>query len=117
MEYLNQRAEVLAQNVANSDTPGYKEKDLAPMSFDETLKHVSVGMSVTDPNHIVPASLAGIAPTVKQESIETLPNGNSVDLEQQMMEMSKTAVDYQGMTSIYRSIGNMIKIALKGSAS
>jgi flagellar basal-body rod protein FlgB len=117
MAYLNQRAEVLAQNVANADTPGYKQQDLVPMNFGDALKQASISMDVTNPKHIIPASLAGVAPTVKAASIETLPDGNSVDIEQQMMEVSKNAVDYQGITSIYHAIGNMFLTALKGNSS
>src|ERR1700722_5472657 len=95
MAYLNQRQAVLAENVANSDTPGYKARDLTPFTFGDALKQASIGMKVTDPHHITPASMSGVnAKTIKTESTETLPNGNSVDLEQQMMEVSKTAVDY-----------------------
>jgi flagellar basal-body rod protein FlgB len=118
MAYLNQRSAVLAENVANADTPGYKAQDLTPFTFGDALKQASVGMSVTDPHHIVPASMAGVnGKTVKADGIETLPSGNSVDLEQQMMEVSKTSVDYQGITSIYRSIGALFNLALKGSKS
>lgn len=116
MAYLNQRQAVLAENVANADTPGYKARDLAPLTFDNALKQASVGMTVTDPKHIVPASMSGVnAKTINQESSEVLPSGNSVDVEQQMMEVSKTAVDYQGLTAIDHALGSMAKMALKGS--
>jgi len=118
MAYLNQRQSILAENVANADTPGYKARDLAPFTFGDALKQASVGMSVTDPRHIVPASMAGVnAKTIKPDTGEVLPSGNTVDVEQQMMDVSKTAVEYQGITSIYHAIGNMVKIALKGSTT
>jgi flagellar basal-body rod protein FlgB len=116
MAYLNQRQAILAENVANTDTPGYKARDLAPFTFGDALKQASIGMAVTDPHHILPASMAGVnTKTIKSDSIETLPNGNNVDMEQQMMEVSKTAVDYQGITSIYRSIGELFNLAIKGT--
>ena len=118
MAYLNQRQAVLAENVANVDTPKYKARDLAPFTFGDALKQANVGMSVTDPRHIVPASMAGVnGKTIDAPTIETLPSGNSVDIEQQMMEVSKTSVDYQTTTSIYKKIGGLFKIALKGSAN
>lgn len=118
MAYLNQRQAVLAENVANASTPKYKARDLAPFTFGDALKQANVGMSVTNPNHIVPASMAGVnAKSIKAETVETLPSGNSVDIEQQMMQVSKTAVDYQTISSIYRKIGGMLKIALKGAAN
>ncbi len=116
MAYLNQRQSVLAENVANSDTPNYKARDVTAFTFGDALKKASIGMSVTDPHHIVPASMAGVnTKTVKAPGGEVLPKGNNVDVEQQMMEVSKTAVDYQGITALYRSIGELFNLALKGT--
>ena len=113
MAYLGQRQAVLAQNVANANTPGFKAKDLAPFSFNDALKEASAGMRVTDPRHIVPASMAGVnATTKKAHSFETVPSGNSVELEQQMMQVSETAVDYQAVTSVYHKIMGLFKTAI-----
>jgi len=115
MGYLNQRQSVLSENVANSSTPGFKAKDLAPFTFGSALNQ-AFGMSVTDPKHIVPASMAGVnSKTINTKSFETLPTGNSVDLEQQMMQVSETAVNYQMVTSIYKQITSWFRIAVKGS--
>lgn len=114
LSYLGQRQAVLAQNVANANTPGYKAKELAPFtSFADTLKGVSAGMSVTNANHITPASMAGVnAATKKMEPFEVVPSGNSVDLEQQMMEVSKTAVEYQADTSILHKFLALFRMAI-----
>ena len=118
MGYLNQRQSVLAENVANADTPGFKSLDLAPFTFGEALKQANVGMTVTDPRHITPASMAGVnSKSVKEKSYETLPSGNSVDIEQQMMEVSKNSVEYKEVTSIYHKIGALFNIALKGTST
>jgi flagellar basal-body rod protein FlgB len=115
MNYLNQRSSVLAENVANANTPTYKAKDLAPFTFGDALNQ-SVGMNVTDPGHIIPASMSGVnAKTVKAKSFETVPSGNSVDLEQQMMQVSETSVNYQMVTGLYKQITSWFRIAVKGS--
>jgi len=114
MRYLNQRQAVLSENVANANTPGYKAKDLAPMSFGNALQQVS--MVTTDPRDILPAGMSGVnAQTTDAKSFETLPSGNSVDLEQQMMQVSETSVNYQLMTSIYHQVTGWFRIAVKGS--
>ena len=117
MAYLNQRQAVLSQNVANSSTPNYKARDLTPFTFGDALKQANVGMTVTNSNHIVPASMAGVnAKSVRAKTYETTLSGNSVDVADQMMEVSKTAIDYKEMTAIYRKMVGLFKIALKGSA-
>jgi len=116
--YLNQRQAVLAENVANADTPGYKAHDLTPFTFDDALKQTSVGMTITDPRHIIPASMAGVnGQSTKVKTLETLPDGNSVDLESEMMKVGETAVDYQAITSIYKKVSGWFNIALKGTSS
>jgi flagellar basal-body rod protein FlgB len=113
MAYESQREAVLAQNVANANTPGYKAKDLVPFTFESAMKTAGSGMMTTNPRHIIPASMAGInAATKIARSLETQPSGNSVDLEQQMMEVSKTAVDYQAVTAIYHKFIGLFKTAI-----
>jgi flagellar basal-body rod protein FlgB len=117
MSYLNQKQSVLAENVANADTPGYKQVALQTFTFGEALKQANIGMTVTNPAHIVPASMAGVnAKTMVDKKATVQPNGNSVDVEGQMMEVSKTAVDYQAMTSIYRKVTALLKTAIKGNS-
>lgn len=116
MSYLGQKQAVHAQNVANADTPGYQAKDIVPFTFGDAMKQAQATMATTDPGHIVPASMAGMnVGTKKARSFETVPSGNSVDLEQQMMEVSKTTMEYQADTSILHKFMGMIRLAVKGS--
>lgn len=116
MKYDSQRSSVLAENVANVSTPGYKAHDLTPFTFGDAMKQASVGMAVSDPRHIVPANMAGVnAASVKVKSVETLPNGNAVDVEREMAEVSKTSVDYQQQATVYKKIMSMFHTAIKGS--
>jgi len=113
MGYLGQKQAVLAQNIANANTPGYKAKELTPFSFDTILKETQGGMTVTNANHIIPASMAGVnAATKRTKSYETVPSGNSVDLEQQMMDSSQTAIDYQSMAAVYHKVMGLFRTAL-----
>ena len=118
MSYLNQKQAVLAENVANSDTPGYRQLDVKPFSFGDAMRQADISMAVTDARHIVPAGMAGVnARTFVAKDAVASPSGNSVDLEGQMMEISKTAADYKTMTAIYHKMTGLFKIALKGSAT
>jgi flagellar basal-body rod protein FlgB len=114
LSYLGQRQSVLAQNVANANTPGYKAKELSPFkTFSEELQSASSTMRVTDEKHITPAGMAGVnAMTKKMRSFEILPTGNSVDLEQQMIEVTATNVEYQADTSILHKFMSMMKLAI-----
>ena len=65
MSYLNQKQAVHAENIANANMPGYKAREVAPFSFEGTLRQATVAMNVTDPRHIVPASMSGVNAATK----------------------------------------------------
>ena len=114
MSYTKQKLTVHAENVANANTPSYKAKELKPfVPFSQALKEASNGMKVTNSKHITPASMSGAnAGTRKARSFETVPSGNSVDLEQQMMEVSSATIDYQATVSIYGKFTSLMKAAI-----
>lgn len=115
LSYLGKKQAVHAQNVANADTPGYKAKDVLPFTFNDALMEAQTGMAVTNKEHIVPASMAGVnAGTKRTKSFETVPSGNSVDLEQQMAEVSKTTMEYQASVSIMHKFMALLRMAVKG---
>lgn len=113
MSYLGQKQSVLAQNVANANTPGYKARTIEAFSFSTALKEAGGDMKATDAKHIIPASMAGVNEgTRKMRSFETVPSGNSVELEQQMLDVSQTNIDYQATVSIYSKFMALFKTAL-----
>lgn len=119
MTWLGQRQQVLAQNIANADTPGYAAQDLKEPSFNDLLRGSSTTgaggaklmMASTQPGHLGGANPA--KPTIEKVSdSEKKTSGNTVVLEDQMMKVSKTAMDFQLTTNLYRKHLNMIKTAL-----
>ena len=120
MSWLNQRQEVLAQNIANADTPDFVPHDLKPMDFRRTLNRVAaVAPERTDPAHLV-----GTRPMPKpfrdeaqRERYETAPAGNAVVLEEQLIKVAETQMEYQLVTNLYRKHVGMIKTALGHSGS
>src|ERR1700744_2264519 len=88
MSYLNARQDVLSQNVANADSPGYAARDLKPMDFDEMVKRAngdtsSTAMMTTDPRHL-PLTQAQTSNYAGADTPDTeaSPDGNTVSLEE-----------------------------------
>jgi flagellar basal-body rod protein FlgB len=119
MSWLSARQNVLAQNVANADTPGYTARDLKPVSFDDVLKGANKpaqfqgAMTLTDPRHIAvtPAHDAGYADT-ESPDVEANPTGNTVSLEQEMIRVSDTQAEYQAASNLYAKAIDMMKTAI-----
>ena len=111
MDWLTDRQRVLAQNVANVDTPGYQARDLAPMDFRRALKTATrMGLQASDPRHLVPvrASASGAKEQPAAASEVTL-SGNTVSVDQEMRKVAETAIDYQLVTNLYRRHLGMLR--------
>jgi flagellar basal-body rod protein FlgB len=119
MGWLGERQAMLAQNVANADTPGYVAKDLPPPDFTKLLAGAAhrLTMATTQPGHIVPVSAAGSFQAVSDRAGERSPDGNAVSLEQQMMKISDTANDYALTTSLYKKQISMLQMVLGRSGT
>jgi flagellar basal-body rod protein FlgB len=115
MQWHQVRQEVLAENIANADTPNYQAQDVVAPDFSRQLAMVSpVGLSVTDPNHItaqIGGGDSGFA-TDPDNRYEIRPRGNGVSHEDEMMKMGNNQMDYEAVTAMYTHSLGLIKIAL-----
>ena len=118
MQWNQVRQEVLAENIANADTPNYQAKDLTPPDFGQQVSQVaSVGLARTDPNHIggmAGGGDSGFAANLK-ERYEIRPRGNAVSHEDEMMKLGNNQMDYEAVTAMYTHSLGLIKIALDRS--
>jgi flagellar basal-body rod protein FlgB len=109
LAWLGARQAVLAENVANANTPGFRASDLKPVDFGKLLKGEGNGilkLAATSPGHITtPAS--GVTPEAPKVSAS-----GPVQLEDQMMKVSDTATDYAFTTSLYQKHIALLKEAL-----
>lgn len=117
MEWLGARQKVLAQNIANADTPGYRGKDLKPLTFEELVYKPQATMRTakTDAGHIAPPGEADDRyARAKGENYESAPSGNSVVLEEEILKVSDTRMSYDLAVSLYRKHMQMMKTAIGG---
>jgi flagellar basal-body rod protein FlgB len=114
MSWLGERQKVLAQNVANADTPGYVPQDLKQQSFRDLLGgSARPTLAATDVKHFTgSARAAGGFAMASVKTAEPTPSGNRVSLEQEMMKVGETATEHHLVTSLYRRQLGMIRTAL-----
>jgi flagellar basal-body rod protein FlgB len=118
MQWHQERQRVLAENIANSDTPNFKPRDLVEPNLASTAAlggtTGSLALVRTDPNHM---TLSGgtTAFDDRKSFYETRPAGNSVSLEDEMMKVAANQMDYQAATTLYsKSLGLLKKAIGKG---
>jgi flagellar basal-body rod protein FlgB len=115
MTWLNQRQDLLAQNVANADTPHYVARDLKELEFDQMVGGSISGtaMMTTNARHIsLSQSHAGKFEDHETPDQEFNPNGNAVSLEVEMIKVSETQAQYQAAANIYAKAMTMMKTAI-----
>jgi len=119
LSYLSDRQKLIAENVANADTPGYAPHDLKPFSFQAQMEAQAQGtasaMAVTQPGHMTPphGQQPGAAKPVATKDSETTLDGNSVVLEEEMMKMGQARMDYDAAITFYQKSLNLIRLAAR----
>ena len=115
MNWLTQRQEVLAQNVANVYTPKFKPQDITPFTFRTALSEGrQLEPTMTNPSHMaLPRANDGPGKVGRERKpYETKPDGNAVVVEEQMLKMSQAAQDFNMVTNLYKKNVSLLKSAL-----
>ncbi len=126
MSMLSARQKVLARNIANADTPGYKARDIDQKTFQSALEGVigksgkgaaALALKVTEPGHLrAHNSKAGgpalLFKTVSAPDSETSVNGNSVVLEEQVSRVAQTRMRYEAAAGLYEKSMGLLRLAL-----
>lgn len=121
LSYLSQRQQLIAQNVANADTPGFAPKDLRAFTFHAQTQAAAAqtaGLQLTShPGHMVSPSTrrtgGGTFKEMKSEVAETTLDGNSVSLEEEMMKMTEARMSYDAAIGFYQKSMNLLRLATK----
>jgi flagellar basal-body rod protein FlgB len=111
-EWLSARQTAVASNVANANTPGYRAVDVQP--FTAVLDAQPVAMASTNPLHMTP----DVSPLESFKEVESDPaeetiSGNTVNLEQQMINLGEVSRDYSMAANIRRAFHQLLLTALK----
>ena len=115
--FLSERQRLIAQNVANADTPGYVPTDLKAPSFQAQMaaSASSQMQAVTQPGHMLPPAQrqGGGFKAHKVKDSETTLDGNSVVLEEEMMKMSDARMNYDAAIGFYQKSLNLLRMAAR----
>jgi flagellar basal-body rod protein FlgB len=119
MGYLGDRQQVIAQNVANADTPGFTPSDMKPFTLPGRTGSLPplapIAPAMTSPMHMAGTATPPkmTAKPVSSPDSETKLDGNSVVLEEEMMRMSQARMDYDTAVTFYQKATAMIQQAAK----
>lgn len=90
MTRLSRRQEVVASNIANIDTPGYKTRDISfHATMEELLSGPSSGLRATRPEHIEEWTFAPEPEVFEVPGLTMRPDQNNVDIDREMLKLGK----------------------------
>lgn len=117
MEWAQERQRVLAENVANADTPNYRARDLVAPKFDAQGVASASGLTPvallrTQAGHLGGDGFGASGVQTTTAGYEQRPAGNAVNIEEEMMKVAANQMDYQAVTALYTRSVNLIKTAL-----
>jgi flagellar basal-body rod protein FlgB len=120
METLSDRQRVISQNIANSETPGFKARTVEDADFSDLVGSSAGGITIARPQVQLTAGMKGLGAiqpagagiVLDKDISETKPDGNNVTLEDQLLKLGQTQADFTAMTNLYRKQLNMLKTAV-----
>ncbi|MGG5807984.1 flagellar basal body rod protein FlgB [Falsiroseomonas sp. CW058] len=109
--WLDRRQAVLAQNIANADTPGYRPRDLSP--FRARLDQVQqAALARSHAAHLAGRPGAAAGAREERRVPEAAPNGNAVSLDREAMRVAETDTAHALAMAVHRSFSGMFRMTL-----
>jgi len=104
MDLTARRESLIAGNIANIDTPGYKSKDV---DFSKELQRIMTGA----------AGDTSKAAAINTPGLLERPDGNNVSMEREGMLLGQTQLEFQSAAQLLKSQFHLLQSAIKeGSA-
>lgn len=100
LDGLSQRQGIISNNIANVDTPGYRAQEL---DFESVMKRAlrsngSIQLAATNGAHLGVANGKRINQVSERPGGTARADGNNVDIDTELMEMSVTGIQYQAVS-------------------
>jgi flagellar basal-body rod protein FlgB len=102
LDGLARQSELIGNNLANVDTPGYQARTIDFQGALEQALHGSKGirLATTDPSHLpAPADVGSFQVSLRQGGSQRA-DGNNVDIDQELSDLTETDVNYQAITQL-----------------
>ncbi len=110
--WLTVRQAVVAQNIANANTPGYAAMDVG--GFQDVFDGTQIQLAATHPAHLGVDPLdPGSAAVKEDQPWEVSHSGNSVSIEQEMLKAGQVNRDFSMNTSVVKTFNQMLAASVK----
>lgn len=105
------RQDAIATNVANAETPGFRRLDIAPDFAVQLRSRMEAGDFAQNASSLRPQ----LAEDQTARSVR--PDGNTVEIERELLMMNRNAVEHEYLTELVSSNLKQLKLAISGRSS
>jgi flagellar basal-body rod protein FlgB len=113
MQWHQERQRLLAENVANADTPNFKARDLTTLQFDRAQPVLSrVSLDRTEATHLAADGGSDRSNSSRFGNYDVRSTGAPVNLEDEMIKVAANQMDFQAATTLYTRSLALIKTAI-----
>jgi flagellar basal-body rod protein FlgB len=118
LDQLSERQRLIAENIANASTPGYRPRDVDTSGFEAMVAaranaSGATHMTRTNARHMTPGGGSTAAPIVSRPDSETTIDGNQVVLEEQMARAAETRMQFETGIALYQKGLQLVRMAVK----
>lgn len=117
LDHLSERQRLIAENIANASTPGYRPRDLDTSGFENALAATASGSGMTlartNPGHMAPGGGSASVNIVTRNDSETTIDGNAVVLEEQMARAAETRMNFETGIALYQKGLELVRMAAR----
>ena len=110
IRFTTRRQGILAGNIANVETPGYKALDL---NFEDFLKGGALQLAETEPGHMQAQESLDMDASVRVDGSTPWKDGNNVQMDEEVARMDKNALQFEGALKLLGDRINMFSSAIK----
>lgn len=119
LDQLSERQRLIAENIANASTPGYRPRDVDTSGFERMLASAAassgsgVTLARTNPGHMTAGGGSERATVITRDDSETTIDGNAVVLEEQMARAAETRMQFETGIALYQKGLELMRMAAR----
>lgn len=116
LDQLSERQRLVAENIANASTPGYRPRDVDTAGFERMLASAAgrgVTLTRTNAMHMAPGGGSAQTQVVTRDDSETTIDGNAVVLEEQMARAAETRMQFETGIALYQKGLELLRLAAR----
>jgi flagellar basal-body rod protein FlgB len=108
LAWVDTRQSLLAQNIANADTPHYQSRDVKPFAL--ALAQAGVALARTNPAHLAPPRNGAFGASAL--IAELSPDGNAVSLDKELVKVADTDGVHELVTNLNKKYQNLLRTTI-----